>query len=166
VEPSTLPAADEVCWSLRPPVWVQGLSAAVTLAAAAGLAAVFSWMNVLAGFFPWAGAILCMGALAVSLIVRAHRNAKRVLCATLGHWRVRDKDGRILLAQADALHCWMGSGWMTLRLQGQTSIDTPPKQRRLTVVIWQASTPARDWRLLQKWSLRQAARTALAGAAP
>jgi len=165
VEPSTLPAAHEVCWNLRPPVWVQGLSAAVTLAVAAGLATALSWMNFLA--LPWA--MLCLCVLAVTLIIRTHLNTKRVLCAAPGHWRVLDENGRILLAQAEVLHRWTGLGWMTLRLRGQMQGQTPAgnnKQRSLNAVIWQASTAPQDWRLLQKWSLRQAARTALAGATP
>jgi len=166
VNPSTLPAAHEVCWNLRPPVWVQGLSAAATLAMAAGLVAVFYWMNLLAGFFPWFWAMLCIVCMvALAVAVRTHLTAKRVLCAAPGHWRVLDKNGRILLTQASALHRWTGLGWMTLRLQGQMPTGTSPKQRRLHVVIWQASTPPQDWRLLQKWSLRQAAQAHLAGAA-
>jgi len=111
--------------------------------------------------------MLCMGVLAVTLIIRAHLNAKRVLCAACGHWRVLDKNGRILLTQANVLHRWTGLGWITLRLQGQQG-QTPAGNNntsRLNAVIWQASTPPQDWRLLQKWSLRQAARTPLDRAA-
>jgi len=160
---ATSPAAYEVRWSLRTPAWVQALAIAFTLLIAAALAAVLFWTELLAAeLLPWAaltGGEVC---LAVCLILYARRHHHHVLCAAPGLWRVLDGNDHIRLTQALVLHRWAGPGWLTLRLQGQTARH---QQQGMHVVIWQSSVAPQDWRLLQKWSLRTAARVALAGAA-